>query len=1454
MDSCCICNKTCEDENFAILRQKGVDGIRAANPSIVCNPGDRVHKKCRLDVIRTQYVKKKSSVEDTVEQPRVISRRSKTSSFNSKENCIFCGQGAKFDGKKRGFDTIPVRTIDFQNSIAKVCKERNDEWSDLVLGRLEYAQDLHAADTVYHQACSVNFRTGKSIPVQYSGEYESNTKTSKPGRPVDNLKSSAFMKVVDYLEENDDEQTTVADLVCKMGEFLEGTGEEPYSSVYMKSKLQDYFKHKIIITTLQGVDNVVTFKQTVESVINEFYSKPRQENSDEERKRIIKTAAELIKNDVKSIDASYDVYPSSADMSDIQTALDFVPKILQSFLRTLFVGKDVDLKIASLGQAIIQAVRPRVLMVPLQIGLGVQMHHHFSSKFLIDSLNSHGFCASYKTVTNYEKSAAVAQGTEIPGYTPERFVQYAADNVDHNTRTLDGSGTFHGMGIIATITPGTESKISIPKRKVTAEDIAKTGRIEIRPFTGPAENTPLHFKELKDLQLKDPTANLDLLWKLSQPLLKSPRPAWSGMMQVTCNGPYPGKSSVFFLPMIDMDASDMTCIYSTLHFIAEQAERYNYTPIVTFDQPLWWKAQMITSNEAPGSKLKSIVLRLGGLHVEMSFSGCIGHIMAGSGIEDVLELVYAKNTVPHILSGKAVARAIRGHLLVDAALNALLVSDAFDLPLHVENMPDQLNADLESAKELYERLIDNPDIRDEVYSSEVLARIGNKLTEKKESLLNGSRTAALWLEYMKMVDILRLFIKAERTGNWLLHLQATYEMLPYFAAAGHNLYTKSAYIYCQQMQDLENTHPDVYKRFTDGFHVARRSGRFWGGLSTDLMIEQVLMRSVKTTGGLTRGKGISEIQRLVWLMSMPICADVNNSMQSLTGVNYVTSEQHKDTTKARKERDHKDTNTIIAYLAERNPFSIESSLRNIATGVVAENSVNCDKSREVGEKIVEALKGKDANEHTFRKKDQVVTLASKTSVKLKDDEVQIDPQLMFQRLSIVATAGRYENPARFFEYEMSSYPTSLFDNSLLPRKANKPVLAEAIWSMVNDSQAGANVAGESAYYVLDGGALLHRVPWPRGVSYETICSLYVQYIERRYPRATIVFDGYDDEPSTKDCTHQRRHECGPAVLFDSTMIITLKKEIFLSNKTNKQKFINLLAATLERKGYSTVHATGDADVLIVNTAISKARSFPTVLVGDDTDLLVLLLHYGELEARDLFFRPEPRQQGTRRAWDIKKAKISLGPDVCSKILFAHAILGCDTTSRVHGIGKGLALKKLQSSSQFRELAGVFNGNNVLKDDVIAAGEKALLHLYNATSTESLDALRYNRYCQRVASGKASLQPENLPPTCSAAKFHSQRVYLQVQEWSGNTLNPQNWGWKLSGGKFLPVLTDRPPAHELMLAVIRCNCKTDCKTKRCVCKKNGLECSSACGVCKGESCLNSSAPDFDEECLDDSEMD
>lgn len=84
------------------------------------------------------------------------------------------------------------------------------------------------------------------------------------------------------------------------------------------------------------------------------------------------------------------------------------------------------------------------------------------------------------------------------------------------------------------------------------------------------------------------------------------------------------------------------------------------------------------------------------------------------------------------------------------------------------------------------------------------------------------------------------------------------------------MYAKSAYIYLENMLSLESWSASVYEAFVAGKHVIRRKDRFWAGLSTDLVIEQCLMRSLKAIGGLTRGRGMDEITRTRWLLSMPL--------------------------------------------------------------------------------------------------------------------------------------------------------------------------------------------------------------------------------------------------------------------------------------------------------------------------------------------------------------------------------------------------------------------------------------------------------------------------------------------------------------------------------------------------------------------------------------------------------
>ena len=57
----------------------------------------------------------------------------------------------------------------------------------------------------------------------------------------------------------------------------------------------------------------------------------------------------------------------------------------------------------------------------------------------------------------------------------------------------------------------------------------------------------------------------------------------------------------------------------------------------------------------------------------MSFLESISTLMKGTGLLDVLSEVYAENSVVHMLSGKAIARAIRAHFLVESSLMSLLL-------------------------------------------------------------------------------------------------------------------------------------------------------------------------------------------------------------------------------------------------------------------------------------------------------------------------------------------------------------------------------------------------------------------------------------------------------------------------------------------------------------------------------------------------------------------------------------------------------------------------------------------------------------------------------------------------------------------------------------------------------------------------------------------------------------
>eukprot|EP00795_Rhopilema_esculentum_P011181 gene11182-biopygen2781 len=482
------------------------------------------------------------------------------------------------------------------------------------------------------------------------------------------------------------------------------------------------------------------------------------------------------------------------------------------------------------------------------------------------------------------------------------------------------------------------------------------------------------------------------------------------------------------------------------------------------------------------------------------------------------------------------------------------------------------------------------------------------------------------------------------------------------------------------MSKLKDDHPRVHDAFEKGFHVIRCSDRYWAGLSSDLIIEQVLMRSLKTSGGLTRGRGMSETQRLIWLLSMPATAEINEAMQEFTEVTFSSSEQHKDTSEARISRDLKDTNSLLSFFQVRDPFSDDCSVCNIATGVTAIDTVNADVAKEVGNKILEKMTGQYCKDFLFKRANQAITLDAKKHPKETDGDIHVGPQLLFQRL-IAVKSHTTEDTSKLFSYELCSVPASLFETNGSLRKANKPVLASTIRKMVDTE---IEIPSQPVRYVLDGGSLLQRISWKRGASYASIIDSYVAYVKRKYTKAFIVFDGYTAGPSPKDMTHQRRVglSSGTTVKFEENMLLTIRKETFLANKENKQRFINMLAAKLKAEGCDVYHADADADLLIVQKGIEASVEEETAVIGEDTDLLILLIYHANKESKKIYFYSESKQN-----------------------------------------------------------ARVFQNDIANSEEIASAGEHALVCLYKGKEGEGLDALHYNTFCDKAISGKSVISPQ-----------------------------------------------------------------------------------------------------------------
>ena len=540
-----------------------------------------------------------------------------------------------------------------------------------------------------------------------------------------------------------------------------------------------YFKGDLIVLSSPGLSNVLVFKEEAAK-----HMKMVTNDCEGSEDSTLKAIAKIIKEESMSLKHDHKSYKTGIDRDKAMN--DCSPTLLR--LLTFICEKfDSKLTAATIGNIITAMVNNQP--TAMQVALGVVINE----KSHIELLNKLGVTCTYDELLRFKSSAAHAAGKRIRnmGLTEARngLVQVVADNFDANISSQNGLQSTHALAMLVTQNKeGVESKdesISTEIRRIEKhimkEDIVPD--IPMHHYQGPknpdmpknvAKRIPLPLRILAGQVVsvsKAKETDFEFMKKIATMTDVPEFGGFNTMRTREKQATIKPKTNAVYLPLVDMNPTNPTTIMTAM----VEAERVTnqtgqeYT-LFTNDQQLYKITVGITW--VYQERFLKLIPRLGGMHTLMSFVGAVGSLMSDSGLESIMESAFGG--VSKMLSGKKFPQNVRALRMV--------------------------------AEELLAKIL-----RDEHVTSE------SKLMEILEDRAKVSRTAKVWLENLvKPVFIIMMFIRAEREGNWPLHLYATEQMMPYFFASGHVHYARYGLYYLHSMAKLPSS---VLEEFLNGNHV-----------------------------------------------------------------------------------------------------------------------------------------------------------------------------------------------------------------------------------------------------------------------------------------------------------------------------------------------------------------------------------------------------------------------------------------------------------------------------------------------------------------------------------------------------------------------------------------------------------------------------------------------------------
>ena len=291
-----------------------------------------------------------------------------------------------------------------------------------------------------------------------------------------------------------------------------------------------------------------------------------------------------------------------------------------------------------------------------------------------------------------------------------------------------------------------------------------------------------------------------------------------------------------------------------------------------------------------------------------------------------------------------------------------------------------------------------------------------------------SATAKHWINNLiKPIFICLLFVRAEREGEWLLHLTSVKEMLLYFYAVGHHNYARYGSYYLRNMETLPC---EVLEKFMKGKHLMRHQEGYWNGIWPDMFIEITFMRYGKGPGEIV---GVPLQPNVVkkWTNSLHITTQILKDLDALREkARPMSQEFHKEELKGRR-RSYEDNRAGIRKALEKCFNAFQRNLKglvNIYSRYVANKEVNVHNSIKIGQEQQSKFQASCPDGFHSPIKNEIVTMkSSKKSVKAGEVEI-FNAEVIYSRVMCLLSIGRIELE-EVLKYELSPVPSSLFDSN-----------------------------------------------------------------------------------------------------------------------------------------------------------------------------------------------------------------------------------------------------------------------------------------------------------------------------------------------------------------------------------------------------------------------------------------